>query len=254
MSIKKIFAISVREWKSYFHTPIAMLIIPSFLALAGLYFHSIVVNFQVQTTPTERMIALVGMNVNDHVIIPFFKNILFLFLLIVPVITMRLLAEERRLATLALRKTYPVTCGEIGLGKYLGALYFIFLLLLLTIVYPMILFFVSQPEMGPLVSTYIGYVLFLMLYTAWGLYASSITDSQIIAALICFGGALSLYFFKWLAFISFPPLDQIVAHFLLIEHLGSFERGLMYLGDMAVYPSLTMLALLATYNRLRPKV
>ncbi len=248
--MRKILAVCHREFRSYFHIPMALIVLPSFLALTGFYFYTCLVNFQLQVVPRAGIIKVEGININDHLLVPFFNQVIYVLMLVVPVVTMRLVAEEKRAGTWELLLTYPVRSWEVLVGKYLGALFFMFLLLLLTLPFPASLFLLGRPELPIIASTYLGIILFIIFYVACGLWSSLITENQVIAALICFGISLGFIVLRWLAAVSPPPFEDFFAHLLLIDHIANFSRGIIQFSYVLIFPSMTALVLLACFRQM----
>lgn len=248
--MKKTLAIFWREIRAVFHTPIAMLTFTFFVAIAGIYFYTQIVNFLLNSSLRAGFVAVSQMNVNDHVVSPFFENLMSLFFLTVPIVTMRSFAEERKQNTLELLTSYPLRPFEILAGKYLACLAVVLILLALTIPYPVILGRYADLDWGSILSIYVGLFLFLIFYVAVGTFTSFLSENQIIAALGCLAIILSFYFLKWLAFISSPPLSDLLAHLLLTEHLQAFGHGLVFTSYLVLYPSATWVFLMIVHERL----
>ena len=251
--MKKMLLIAAREFAGYFRIPMALVVLPTFLALIGLYFYTHLINFQITVTPRPGVLFVTGYNLNDALLLPFLDSVLNVFYLVVPIVTMRLVSEEKRNNTWELLLTYPVRPWEILFGKYLGALAFIFMLLVLTLPYSFSLFFFGRPELMTLLSTYLGISLYLLFFVAVGLWASLLTENQIIAALITAGLPLGFIVLKWLAAISPPPFEAGFAHLLLQEHLVNFSHGLIRRSYLFIYPSITLLFILFCFEQVQKR-
>src|SRR6185503_11875342 len=170
----KTLALVRKELASYFAGPLVYVVIGAFLVATGLQFY---------TTLNSYITIGFGMNILEHFWDDFFVNyIAFYLLIVVPLFTMRLLAEERRLGTIELLYTYPLTDREIMLGKYIACLLVFLLFLAGTLLYPIIVYAIQPYDPTPFVARYLGVVLFLGACIAAGLFVSSLTDSQVVAS------------------------------------------------------------------------
>lgn len=225
--MKKVWVIAKKEFEGYFFYPMALVVIPAFLFFAGLHFYTDLINFQLQIAPRPDITILGGLSVHDNLVIPFFNKVMYTFLLAVPVVTMRLIAEEKKTSTWELLLTYPLKDWEVVLGKYLGSLGFVWLLLLLTVPHMIILMIYGEPELANVGSVYLGLALYLAFYVGVGLLASLLTENQIIAALACFGLSLFFFLLRWITAMAPEPLEKIFAHLVLIDHVSLFAQGLI---------------------------
>lgn len=249
--MKKICIIALREWKHFFQTPFAMIILPIFLVLCGTYFNTAVETYMALSNPTETTTKVSGVTVNTHLLLPFFKDIINLILFITPLMTMRSFAEEKKMGTYDLLISYPVRPWEILLGKYLGNVTMVLALLALTVAFPVYIAFKGQPYVPQIFTTYLGYALFLLLYVALGIMASIMTENQIVAAIITYMGLLGAVIFQWLTFVSVAPWDRFFQHFLLVAHLETFRRGQVFLGDIVAYLGITLCLLMVSWSKIR---
>src|SRR2546423_12401386 len=177
----------------YFTSPVAWVIMAVFLFIAGYFFYSIF-SYYARVSMQSAMNPMGGgLNVTDGVLRPLFSNVSVILLLMMPLITMRLFSEERRSGTIELLLTYPVRDGAVLIGKYLAALALYAIMLALTLLYPGILFYFARVEWGPLLTGYLGLLLMGATFLAVGIFASSLTENQIVAAVTTFGTLLILW-------------------------------------------------------------
>lgn len=240
-----------KDLKSFFHTPFAMVILTLFLVLCGSYFTANLDTYLTFAHPNETMGGIRGLNVMGHLLTPFFDSFFNILVMIVPLITMRTFAEERKIGTYELLVSYPVRPWEIVLGKFLSLVAIVFLMLALSLVFPLIVAWKGHPYWPQIGAAYVGYALFLLLYVALGVWASILTENQLIAAIICYAIYSLSYLLKYLAYISPEPINQFFANFLVSAHLSSFKAGLVFSGDLAVFLCTTLFFLTAAYMRLR---
>ena len=246
-----IWQIIKKEFLGYFYSPIGMIVLAVFAGVAGLYFFSAVMDFLLKTTPSQFVIFIKGYNVNTNLLIPFFTRIQGLMVIVIPVITMRLFAEERRQGTFELLLSYPIRPVHLLVGKYLGAFLFTLILLAVSAIYPLYVVIFSDPNVAPILTTYLGFVLLFSFYVAAGTFASSVTDNQIIAAILCLAIALSFMIVHWFAVALPSPFSEVFQHLLLFSHMASFYEGVVFWGYVVVYPSAAAFFLYLTYLKIR---
>lgn len=228
-----------------------MVILTTFMLLTGTYFFSAFNNYLQLAYPADESFTVTGINVSEHLLIPYFTNVLNAIVMMVPLITMRSFAEEKKLSTYDLLVSYPLKPSEILLGKYLGSICIMMLLLLLSFSLVIIVIIKGEPSILQLFSTFLGYSLFLVFFVAVGITASLVTENQIVAAIITYTVAFGMVIFRFLAFASPAPWDQIFAHFLLMSHLDSFRSGFIFTGDVVTYIVLAAVILLLSWKKLR---
>ena len=225
-------ALLLKEEKALFSSPIAYVIIAVFLLLMGYTFT--VALF------LSRVASLVHL----------FFQMYVLFLLMVPVITMRLVAEERKLRTMEVLLTAPVTEVQVVMAKFVASLSLILLMVVLSGSYAVVLGLFGEPDWGPIYSGYLGLVLLGSALVSLGLLMSSLTENQIVAALL----ALGLFLFLWIVddfgYLLPEPLDTVFVNMSLSVHFVPFATGSLYLSDAGYYVSLTLLGLFLSVHAL----
>jgi ABC-2 type transport system permease protein len=248
MNLRSIYWIFRKEMAIYLSTPLAYIIAAVFLALAGFMFYTIMLYFA-QNYARMAMMGTENLDLTQEILRPFLGNLAFLFLLIVPLMSMRLLAEERRLGTIELLMTSPVRTVEIVLGKFLAGVAMNFLIYLLTIVFPLFLRLYGRPDWGPIVSGYLGVLLLLMAFVGLSMFASAITSSQLVAAAVSFGILIMLWIIGWISYAQAAsgPLPQIVQYISIVDHLEDFYKGVIDSQHVVYFLSLALLGLSLTY-------
>ena len=189
-----------------------------------------------------------GLNLNEMVIEPSFQNMAVILLLIIPLITMRSFAEEKKSKTFALLLSSPIHLREIILGKFLACMIVIGLMIFLSSYSTGYLILIGQPEIGPILTGYLGMFLMAGCYVSMGLFASSLTDNQIIAATISFGLALFIWILGWGAHTAGPELGQLLEYLALVTHLEHFLKGLINSSDLVYYLSFIIFGLFLTHR------
>ncbi len=227
-----IWVIAKREFFAMFRSPLAWIILAVVQAILGYMFLANLDNFfllQPQLTQLENTPG-----VTDVVITPLMQVAAIILLMIMPLITMRSLAEEKRNRTLSLLVSAPLSMSEIVLGKYLGLLLFVLILVSLLMLMPLSLYLGTSPDAGKLLSIYLGMLLLLAAFSAIGLYLSSLTENQTIAAVGTFGVLLMLWIIDWIG-ASIDNGQSILAYLSLLQHHQSMLEGVFDTADVAYY-------------------
>ncbi len=226
--MKNTLTIAQRELAAYFASPIAYVVGVIFLLINGIYFMGALIWFNTPSSYGQMPEPTLRYQVN---------LMYSLLLFATPILTMRLLAEEQRLGTLELLLTAPVRDWEVVVGKFLAALGLVGLILALTLTYAGMLNLYARPDMGPVLAGYVGLVLASGALLSIGVFSSSLTQNQIVAAIVCFGIILALYLIGMLAQAPIGMarlLEQIDFSF----HLDGFQRGVISTPDVVYFLSI----------------
>jgi ABC-2 type transport system permease protein len=184
---------------------------------------------------------------------PLFSNMSVVLLFFIPMITMRLFAEEKRAGTMELLLTYPVRDGEVLAGKFLSALGLYAVLLVLTLLYPALVAYFTRVEWGPILTGYLGLLLVGATFLAVGLLISSLTENQIVAGFVTFGVLLAFWVIGWGADFAGGNMRTILQYLSITEHMDAFSRGLIDTKDLVYYGTAIALALFMTLRSLESK-
>src|SRR5258708_19893833 len=179
-----------------------------------------------------------------------FHQMYVLSILLVPVLTMRTIAEERRSETLELLLTSPVRELSVVLAKYAATLTLVIGIFSLTLVYAVILHRYGEPDRGPISAGYLALALHASLLVAVGLLMSSITESQVVAAALSIGAFLMLWFADSVSYLLSPPFDSFAINLSLIGHFKPMVSGSVFLSDLCYFVTPSMLALFLTASGL----
>lgn len=226
MSIRATGAIFSRELKSWMVTPLFYVWCSSFLLLSAFFFFSLLLQFN-GVLRQAAVVPETTTSLNEWVITPLFGTLQIVLVFLVPLMTMRLVAEERRTGTFALLKTSPVSASAIIGGKYLALLAVMSAVILLSGVFPFSLVVYSNPEVGPILTGMLGLVLFAAAFGALGLFISALCSSQTLA------GIISLVIFLVLYLIDTPAeriggtLADVLAYLTPTSHTETFEHGVI---------------------------
>jgi ABC-2 type transport system permease protein len=186
------------------------------------------------------------MNLNEWIIRPLLSNVGVVGLFFIPLITMRLFAEEKRTGTIELLATSPVRDIEIILGKWLASLVLYACLLLFTAVNFGFLFMYGHPDWKPLLVGYLGLFLQAGALLAIGTFISTLTKNQIVAGAITFGVCLLLWVLEWVSGYETAPWARVLAYMSVITHFESFGKGVLDSKDIVFYVTVTFLGLFFT--------
>lgn len=242
-----------RELKVYFSSPIAYAMIFMFLVASGYFFYSSVTMYVFASFQAARNPYIQGLNATDMVVSPFFGNVSVIMLLMLPILTMRLFSEEKKSGTFELLFTYPVRDIDVLMGKYLAALAVFTVMIGLTGIYHLILLSMGVSATGVLLSGYLGLFLLGAAFIALGLFVSSTTENQIVAAAVTFGLLLLFWVVGWSASSASPPWAGVLEYVALISHLLNFARGIIDTADAAYYLCFIVLFLFLTLRSLESK-
>jgi len=230
--MRNFIALVKRELKSYFVSPLAYVILGFFLLATGLFFYNIVSWFDRMSMMSmmqaqQYQQAPEAMNINALAIRPLLQNISIIVMFLLPGLTMRLLAEEKRQGTIELLQTAPLTNWQITLGKFMGAWLFYLAMLLATGLFVSLLFVFGKPELAPLLVGYLGLYLVGGCFVALGLLFSAVTENQIIAFVSALAVNLMLLSLGWLATFAGPTWSSVFSQLSPLEHLEDFTKGVL---------------------------
>ena len=234
--MQTIITIMRRELRSYFDSPVAYIVIVTFLLIAGWMFFS---PFFLMGRADMRVFFSPS---------PFSPSMLLVIL--APAMSMRLIAEERKTGTIEMLTTMPITDGQIIVGKFLASLGILAVALGATLLFPLTISFLGPLDWGPVVSGYVGMLLFASTLLAIGLFFSTVSDNQIVAFIISFIVCAGLYFIFWLQFFFPGAIGDVIEFISLSSHLDNLARGVIDTRDVLYYLTFTGGALFLAVNAL----
>jgi len=242
--VRNVLAVADKELRSYFASPIAYIIIGFFALPFGVFFYLYLEAFLRQSMQMAQFGG--NLNVNQQVIRLVLQNASVIILFVMPMITMRTYAEEKRSGTIELLLTSPVTDFQIIVGKFLGALGLYIAMLLVTLLYVAILFVYGHPEWRPLVAAYLGLLLMGGAFLSVGLFISSTTNNQIVAGMVSFVVFLLLWIVGWFADSAGATVGPITSYLSITEHFEDFSKGVIDTKHVLYYVSLITFGLFLT--------
>lgn len=231
----QVMVLARKEFRSYFDSPVAYVVITLFLLIAGYQFSTALF---INNSPDLRSL---------------FGIIRFILLFFIPALSMRLISEERRLGTIELLMTLPLKEWQLVIGKYLAAYLLVVITLLLTVIHYITIASLGEPDLGATVAGYIGLILIVGVYLSIGIFTSSLSQNQIIAFISSFVIIFILFLLDKIVFF-FPGFLATVLEFLSIDyHFNNIARGVLDTRDLIYYFSLIGLFLFLTIQTLESR-
>ena len=237
-----------KEVRAYFVSPLFYVVAAVFFALSGFFFYTQLIYF-VQYG--------YGLNILANFWFTFVAgapySISLVLLLVMPLLTMRLLAEEKRLGTIELLLTYPLRDETILAAKFAACAVVLAILLAGTLVYPAFLLWVQPLPWLPVAGSYLGLLLLGMSFIACGLFISSLTDSQVVAAIATIGLLLFLWALTWNEAATSPAVFRLLTQLAMFDHFRSFARGVIDAGDLAYFAGVSVFFIFLTLRVLESR-
>lgn len=241
-----IFTIAQREINSYFRSPIAYGIMGFYALATGLMFYDAVGYFVTASLRAAQLGQSAPMNVDEQVVRIVLANSNVIFLFIIPILTMRSFAEEKRSGTMELLATSPLRDSEIILGKWIGAFVMLTTLVGLMAINLGTLYAYGTPDWHPMLAGFLGLWLEGGALLALGIFISSTTKNQIVAAAASFFTLLLLWILDWSAQFDPSPVATVLSYLAVVSHFEPFSRGVIDSKDVIYYISVTTLGLFLT--------
>jgi len=247
--MKNIWAICKKEIKTYFTSPIAYVVITVFLVLVGFFFYSLIWWFNSQSLQMARnQYYFQQLNINQMVYSPLFQNMSIILLLMIPLLTMRLFSEEKKTNTDELLYTSPISINQIILGKYFSSLFVLLAMLLLTGILSIFTFAYGNPELVPILNGYLRLFLMGAAFIAVGIFFSSLTENQIVAAILTFGTLLLFWILNWTSYSAGGIWKDVLNYLSFIQHFEDMTRGILDTTDIVYYISFIFFGLFLTHS------
>ena len=244
--MRNVWIICRKELGSYFASPVAYILLIMFGLIFGYFFWNALGAFVFESIQSQMSGQSFPMNLNEWIIRPLLSNLAVINLFFIPLITMRLFAEEKRTGTIELLATSPVRDIEIILGKWFAAVLLYACLLLFTAVNFGFLFKYGNPDWKPLLIGYLGVFLLAGALLAIGTFISSLTKNQIIAGAVTFGICLLLYVFGWVSGYETASWARVLSYMSVATHIESFQKGVLDSKDAVFYLTVIFLGLFFT--------
>lgn len=244
-----VWSITKKELVSYFTSPIAYIVIAIFILLSGFFFYSLVWWFNTQALQmSQNPYYFQQVNINQMVFAPLFHNLSIILLLMLPVVSMRLFSEEKKMGTEELLFTSPVSVIQIILGKYLAALVVLLAMLVLSAIPTIFTFIHGNPEPVPYLLGYLGLFLLGAAFLALGLFWSALTENQIVSAVLTFGTLLLFWVLSWAAYSARGLWQDVLNYLSFFEHFDGMTKGILDTSDLVYYLSFAFFGLFLTHS------
>lgn len=228
-------AIMKRDFRSYFNSPIAYVLIGLFMLLLGLFFNS-----------------LIGYGISD-IMSEFVASMSSLLLLIIPILTMRSMAEDKKNGTEVLLLTSPVRVTEIVLGKFLASFGVFLVMTAASLIFPLITIIVGKPDIMLIISSYLGYILIGAVFVSLGIFASSLTENQIVASIISLVSIFLIQNIGYLASFFSGFLNKAFLWLSISNRYVDFNKGIIDLTSIVFMISYAAVFILLTVRIIEHK-
>jgi ABC-2 type transport system permease protein len=235
-----------KELQSYFVSPVAYGLMLFFALITGYFFYVAVAIFVQRGMESQMQGGGMPMDVNEWVIRPVLSNISVIGLFLIPMITMRLFAEEKRSGTIELLATSPIRDMEIILGKWFSALLMYAAILAISGLNILMLFAYGRPDWKPILVGYLGLLLQGGCLLAIGAFISTTTKNQIVAGTATFAICLLLWVLDWVSSYETAVWAKVVAYLSVLQHFEPFSKGVIDSKDIIFYLSMIFLGLFLT--------
>ncbi len=240
-----------KELYSLFASPVFYVVAFTFLVISGYFFYTAVAFFNFQSFEASQNPMLAKqMNVSDMIIRPYLMDMSIVLLLVSPLLTMRLYAEERKTGTIELLLTYPISDTATILAKFLAAATALAAILIGTFPGILLLATFSQPTWETILCGYLGIFLLGSAFLSLGVFTSSVTQNQIIAAVLSFGALLMFWVIGWTKSLVGPAAGNLVDYLSIIKHFDSFAKGVLDSRDFIYYLLFILLCLFLTLRQM----
>ena len=244
--MSNVLAIAHKELRSYFASPIAYIVLGVFSLVYGYFFAVAFVYFAQASMQAPMGAQPQPLNLNQDLLRPSFQNMLVVLLFVLPMITMRTYSEEKRSGTIELLLTAPLSDLQIILGTFLGAMGLYATMLLITLPHIGLLFYYGDPEWKPLLTTYLGLLLIGGCFISLGLFISSLTKNQIVAAALTFTAFLMLWVVNWVGSVDIGWSREVADYLSIIQHFDDFSKGIIDTTHLIYYTSFIAFGLFLT--------
>jgi ABC-2 type transport system permease protein len=246
--MKNIGIIALKEIRAYFTSPVAYVVLFVFALLVGFFFYSSIWWFNSQSIQmAQNPYYYQQVNINQMVYSPLFHNMSIILLLMLPLLTMRLFAEEKKIGTEELLFTSPVQVSQIIMGKYAAALAVLAAMLGLTGLFSIFTFLWGNPELGQILVGYLGLFLMGAAFISVGVFFSSVTENQIVSAILTFGALLLFYILNWAAYAATGIWKGVLDYLSIFQHFDDLTRGVVDTSDIVYYLTVAFFGLFLTH-------
>ncbi|MEO5330468.1 MAG: ABC transporter permease subunit [Magnetococcus sp. YQC-5] len=248
--MRAIITIALREVRGMFYSPLAWTLLAVLFSICAYMFNAGLLNYQIQMMEYQAYGIRGSLPLTERTIAPMLGNAAVLLLLLMPLLSMRLIAEEKRQGTWAALACSPLSPMVIILGKYLGLMIFLIITIGLLALQPLALYGYANPDTGQFLAGLLGLFLTASAFGAVGLAASSATDNPNVAAVSSFGILLMLWIVSWMGNAGGGVVEKMLAYFSLMNHYQNFLSGMISSADLLYFILLSAAGLLFARQRL----
>ena len=250
--MKNFAAIYWKEMRSYFGSPVAYVMAGVFLLFSGFFFRNLVLQFNRISLTYLQQPQYAGrvpsINVNEMVVMSFFGVQFFIWLIVTPMLTMRLYSEEKRSGTMELLMTSPITTGQTLLGKFAACFSLYVMIEIAAFGFLVILSAYADLDWGPILSASLAVILLGGTFVSVGILASSLTENQIVAVVISFFLLLTLWMIDWASQFAGPTLAAVLGHISLLQNMRDMNRGVVDTSSVVFFLSASAFFLFLTFT------
>jgi ABC-2 type transport system permease protein len=250
-ALRNVWALVRKEWQHYFSSPIAYVLLFAWSVMGGIFFAAYFYAYLERSVATAQQAEFgMKMSLNDMLFAPLLSNMATVALFITPMLTMRLLAEEKRQGTIELLATAPLTDLQIVMGKFLAALGLFASMVVLSFMNLLLVwaYAPTSPEWRPVLTGLLAVLLLGAALISLGMFASSLTRNQIIAAVLAFAISLVMLVLGWFDSPTAGAFLKLVTYLGLTNHLEDLLKGVIDLKDVVYYLSVITFGLLLTHQ------
>lgn len=236
--MKNVKFIAKMEMQIYFTSPIIYILATVFLSICGYMYWDLLTNFSeisFRAVNLDRMIQTENISANTMVFTPLFSYMGFFLLLIIPLMTMRLFSEEKKIGTMELLLTYPTTNFEIVFGKFLASFTVLVIMIGATLIYPLITRIYGAVKFAPLMAGYLGLLLQGIAIMSVGIFSSSLTENQIVASIITYGIVVILSSIQWTADFIPKVVSRFLEYISISTHSNTLINGVIDTRDVVYF-------------------
>lgn len=247
-------SIAKKEIRTYFTSPIAYVVFTVFGVLAGFFFYSLLNWFNALSLQlSQNPVYYAQLNINQQVFAPLFNNLSIVLLLMIPLLTMRMFAEEKKNGTEEMLLTSPVPVVRIIMGKYFAALAVLAGMLALTALSSGFAFLYGNPEVPAFLTGFLGLFLMGAAFIALGFFFSALTENQIVAAALTFGALLLFWIINWASAAASGIWRSVLEYLSILRHFDNLTRGILDTADVVYYLSFVFLGLFFTHAAIQSR-
>lgn len=248
-----ILPIYLRELKALFYSPVAWLVLFAFFLLGGYFWAASVTGYANYSMMAGMRGGGGDMKIVDYLIAPFFGNVTVTFIFLLPLVSMRLLSEEKKSGTFELLFTYPFSDLDIVLGKWFATLTLLAAMLIPTLCFPALIADKTSLPWAVILSGLAGLFLVGACFLAAGLFTSALTENQVIAAALGFGSILFLFIMGWMSGEASGWIKSVLEQVAIMSHFQDLTKGVINLKDISYFILFTVLLLFGTLRVLESK-